>query len=226
MRGRDPQRPGRAGPALRQRVRSGVGRIRRALPPASIQRGVARLRAMLARRGVQRGTERAGPVLPKRAASERTVLNPPSPGNIAGHVGPTVLRLLILLVFGVLFWQRLGHSAGLWSALLSLILLHLGVVGLVLLKGVSVTVLRDGLLIEPWLAGPLRPRRRDRVWWNEVKRVEYRTHRGIRAAEWRLDLHKIRGQFVLSSRWFDTADLDRLKALLVAEVGPERVSGP
>jgi len=154
------------------------------------------------------------------------MLNPPWPRNIAGHIGPTGVRLLILLMLGVLFWQRLGESAGVWSALLGLILLHLGAAGLVVLQSVSVTVLQDGLLIEPWVSRPLSPRRRTRVWWNEVKRVEHRTHRGLRAAEQRLDLHTVRGQFVLSTRWFDAADLGRLKSLLVEAVGAERVSGP
>lgn len=187
---------------------------------------MARLRAMLPRRGVPRGIGRVRALPPKHAASERTVLNPPSPRNIAGHVGPTVVRLAILLGLGVLFWHRRGESVEIWSALLGLILLHLSAACLVLLRSVSVTVLRDGLVIEPWLSRPLRPRPQTRVWWNEVKRVEYRTHWGIRAAEWRLDLHTVRGQFVLSSRWFDAADLDCLKALLAAAVGPERVSGP
>jgi hypothetical protein len=225
MRRHDPRRTGRTRLAVRERVQSGGGRVRKAVSKASIQRGAARVFTKLTGPSIRRGVGRLRAVLPKRAKGDRTILNPPSPRNIAGHIGPTVVRLTILLALGVLFWLRLGESAGVWSALVGLIVLHLGAVCLVLLKSVSVTVLQDGLQIEPWVGRPLSPRHRTRVWWNEVKRVEHRTHHGLRAAEQRLDLHTIRGQFVLSTRWFDAADLGRLRALLAEEVGAERVSG-
>jgi hypothetical protein len=200
--------------------------MRKAVSKTSIRRGAVWVFTVLARPSIQRGVGGLWSVRPKRAERDRTILNPPSPRNVAGHIGPAGVRLTILLALGVLFWQRLGESAGVWSALLGLIGLHLGGVCLVLLQSVSVTVLEDGLLIEPWVWRPLSGRPRTRVWWNEVKRVEHRTHRGLRAAEQRLDLHTIRGQFVLSTRWFDAADLGQLKALLAEVVGAERVSGP
>jgi hypothetical protein len=152
------------------------------------------------------------------------MLNPPSVSNVLGATLPCLLFLGGLVAMGLRNpAETLQAPLFVWLIYALMVLPAAALLAHILFSaGQSVTLLEDGLRIEPWISSLFRPEQVVRVRWYEIRQAGYTaTHLPGYTLE-TLSLTTLRGRFVFRTVCFDPVELRYLKAVLIERIGEEK----